>query len=135
MIIGVEENKPDAIELLTNIAESSTNDPHDKVKVLKLKTRYPQGAEKMLIYACTKRVVPEGKLPLDVGCVVMNVTTLSFIAHYLKTGIPLISRRITVDGNGVENPRNLLVPIGTPIKKVLEFCNVTDFKKLIMGVP
>ncbi len=135
VIIGVEENKPDAIELLTNIAESSTNDPHDKVKVLKLKTRYPQGAEKMLIYACTKRVVPEGKLPLDVGCVVMNVTTLSFIAHYLKTGIPLISRRITVDGNGVENPRNLLVPIGTPIKKVLEFCNVTDFKKLIMGGP
>ena len=79
VIIGIEENKPDAIKMLNDIAESETNDPDDRVKVLKLNTRYPQGAEKMLIYACTKRIVPTGKLPLDAGCVVMNMTTLSFI--------------------------------------------------------
>ncbi|MDD4124249.1 MAG: electron transport complex subunit RsxC [Eubacteriales bacterium] len=135
VIIGVEENKPDAIAQLTDIAESKTYDPDDRVKVLKLKTKYPQGAEKMLIYACTKRIVPAGKLPLDAGCVVMNITTLSFIANYLKTGIPLISKRITVDGTAVSKPCNLLVPIGTPIKDVLEFCGAENPKKILMGGP
>ncbi|MGI6716341.1 MAG: electron transport complex subunit RsxC [Eubacteriales bacterium] len=135
VIIGIEENKPDAIELLSNIADSKEHDPDDRVKVMKLKTRYPQGAEKMLIYATTKRVVPEGKLPLDVGCVVINVTTLSFIASYIKTGVPLVTRRITVDGSAVGSPMNLIVPIGTPIQDVLDFCKAENPKKVIMGGP
>lgn len=89
----------------------------------------------MLIYATTKRVVPEGKLPLDVGCVVINVTTLSFIASYIKTGVPLVTRRITVDGSAVGSPMNLIVPIGTPIQDVLDFCKAENPKKVIMGGP
>ncbi len=135
VIIGVEDNKPDAIAKLEEIAESAANDPKDRVKVLKLKSRYPQGAEKMLIYACTKRVVPEGKLPVDVGCVVLNVTTLSFIAGYLKTGMPLVSKRITVDGTAVTKPCNLLVPIGTPIKDILAFRGAENARKILMGGP
>ena len=135
VIIGVEENKPDAIKMLNEIAESETNDPDDRVKVLKLKTKYPQGAEKMLIYACTKRIVPTGKLPLDAGCVVMNMTTLSFIANYLKTGMPLVSKRITVDGSAVGNNGNVIVPIGTPVKDVLDFCEAKDYRKVLSGGP
>ncbi|MEG2118406.1 MAG: electron transport complex subunit RsxC, partial [Clostridia bacterium] len=135
VIIGVEENKPDAIEILKKIAENTTYDPKNKVKILKLKTRYPQGAEKMLIYACTGRVVPVGKLPLDIGCVVMNITTLSFLAKYLKTGIPLISKRMTVDGSAVGKPQNVIVPLGTPIQTVLEVCDAKNYKKILMGGP
>lgn len=134
-IIGVEENKPDAIKILREISESKTYDPADRVRVLKLKTNYPQGAEKMLIHACTGRTVPAGKLPLDVGCVVMNITTLSFLARYLKTGKPIVSKRITVDGSAVGSPKNVCVPLGTPVSCVLEFCEAKDYRKVLMGGP
>lgn len=137
VIIGIESNKPDAIKILSQIAENEAADPDDEVRILTLKSSYPQGAEKVLIRACTGRKVPAGKLPADVGCVVMNVTSVAFIAKYLKTGIPLVSKRITVDGSAIKEPKNVIVPLGTPIKDVIEFCGgyKCEPKKILMGGP
>lgn len=137
VIIAVEDNKPDAIEKLTQIADNPELDPDDEVRVLTLKSRYPQGAEKVLVLACTGRQVPPGKLPADVGCIVMNIASVSFLASYMRTGMPLTLKRITVDGSAVREPKNVIVPIGTPIKDVIEFCGgyKTQPKKLIMGGP
>lgn len=137
VIIGIESNKPDAIKVLTQIAGNEAADPNDEVRVLTLKSSYPQGAEKVLIRACTGRKVPAGKLPADAGCVVMNVTSVAFIAKYLKTGVPLVSKRITVDGSAVKEPKNVLVPLGTSIKDVIEFCGgyKCQPKKILMGGP
>lgn len=136
VIIGIEDNKPDAIKALREIADSSV-DPKDEIRVLPIKASYPQGAEKILIKACTGREVPVGGLPSDAGCLVMNVGSIAFISRYLKTGIPLVSRRLTVDGGCIENPVNVIAPIGTPIKEVIDF--VGGYKeqpyKLIMGGP
>lgn len=134
VIIGVEDNKPKAIELLYKIA-SDQQDTDNSVRLMKLKSRYPQGAEKVLIYTATKRRLPLGKLPSDVGCIVMNITSVSFLARYLRTGMPLTTKRITVDGNAVERPQNLIVPIGTPISHVLDFCGAKDYEKVLMGGP
>ncbi len=136
VIIGIENNKPDAIKALREIADSKV-DPNDEIRVLPIRATYPQGAEKILIKACTGREVPVGGLPSDAGCLVMNVGSIAFIARYLKTGIPLIWRRLTVDGGCIENPVNVIAPIGTPIKDVIDF--VGGYKeppyKLIMGGP
>lgn len=137
VIIGIESNKPDAIKILSQIADNEAADPNDEIRVLTLKASYPQGAEKVLIRACTGRKVPAGKLPADVGCVVMNVTSVAFIAKYLKTGVPLVSKRITVDGSAIKEPKNVIVPLGTPIKDVIEFCGgyKCEPKKILMGGP
>lgn len=136
VIVGIENNKPDAIKALREIADNR-HDPEDKIRVLPLKATYPQGAEKVLIKACTGREVPMGGLPSDAGCIVMNVGSIAFIARYLKTGVPLISRRLTVDGGCIADPVNVIVPIGTPIRDVIDF--VGGYKeqpyKLIMGGP
>lgn len=136
VIIAIERNKPAAIRELSGIA-ASVSQPGREVRVQALPARYPQGAEKVLIAACTGRRVPPGKLPADVGCLVMNVTTVAFLARYLKTGMPLVERRLTVDGSAVQHPQNVRVPIGTPIHQVLEFCGGTDrpVRKLLMGGP
>lgn len=134
VIIGVEDNKPKAIELLYNIA-ADRRDVDNTVRLMKLKSRYPQGAEKVLIYSTTKRRLPLGKLPSDIGCIVMNITSVSFLYRYLRTGMPLVTKRITVDGNAVKNPQNLIVPIGTPISYVLDFCGVEAPQKVLMGGP
>ena len=135
-IVGIEKNKPEAIKALQETVDNSL-DPNDEIRVLPIKATYPQGAEKTLIKACTGREVPVGGLPSDAGCLVMNVASIAFIARYLKSGIPLISRRLTVDGGCIENPTNVIVPIGTPIKEVIEF--VGGYKeppyKLLMGGP
>ncbi|MBQ9082648.1 MAG: electron transport complex subunit RsxC [Clostridia bacterium] len=137
VIIGIEANKPEAIKALRNIAESQQYDPENKVRVLELPSHYPQGAEKVLIKACTGRSIPQGGLPADAGCVVMNLTSVAFLARYLKTGMPLVSRRLTVDGSAVNEAKNVVVPIGTPIKDVIEFCG--GYKgtpgKILMGGP
>lgn len=137
VIIGVEKNKPDAIKLLKEIAGNKTADPDNIVMVLPLKSSYPQGAEKVLIKATTGRVVPTGKLPADVGVVVMNVASISFIAEYLKTGMPLVRKRLTIDGSAIRNPQNVIVPIGTPVNKLIELCGgyKEECGKLIMGGP
>lgn len=136
VIIGVEDNKPRAIKVLLKIA-GDKKDPNNDVRVMKLKANYPQGAEKMLIYSATKRALPNGKLPSDVGCIVMNVTSVATLNRYINTGIPLISRRVTVDGNAINNPQNVIVPIGTKISDVIEFCGgfKKEPKKIIVGGP
>ncbi len=130
-IIAVEENKPLAIEMLTRFAQ------YKEIQVVSLPSTYPQGAEKVLITNVTGRQVPAGKLPADAGCVVLNAGTVSFIAQYLETGMPLVNKRITVDGGAVRKGCNLLVPIGTPIKDVIEAAGgyMGECKKLLMGGP
>ncbi|MDD5923172.1 MAG: electron transport complex subunit RsxC [Clostridia bacterium] len=137
VIIGVEDNKPDAIDVLKQIADNPKYDPDDMVRVLPLKASYPYGAEKVLVKACTNRVIPTGGLPVDVGCIVMNITSVSFISRYMKNGMPLVSKRITVDGSAVKEPKNVIAPIGTSIKDIVEFCGglKSDAKKIILGGP
>ena len=136
VIVGIEKNKPDAIKELRQIVDNSL-DNEDEIRVLPLKATYPQGAEKILIKACTGREVPMGGLPSDAGCIVMNVGSIAFIARYLKTGMPLVSRRLTVDGSAIKNPANVIVPIGTPIRDVIEFVGgyKEEPRKLLMGGP
>jgi electron transport complex protein RnfC len=130
--IGIEDNKPDAIESMKKAAEKEKN-----IEVVKLKAKYPQGAEKQLIYACTGREVPSGKLPADVKVIVNNVGTAAAIANAIKTGMPLIQRITTVTGKGIKEPKNLLIKVGTPVKEIIEQCGGYDGTpgKLILGGP
>ena len=135
-LIAIEDNKPEAIEIMKNIA--SKDDAHgDIVKVKILPSRYPQGAEKVLIDQCTGRQVPPGKLPADVGVVVMNVASVATLARYLKTGMPLVTKRLTVDGSAIKEPKNVRVPIGAYVKDVIEFCGgyKEEPAKLLYGGP
>lgn len=135
VIIGIERNKPDAIELMKKLIEKEGKS--DYIAVLALKASYPQGGEKVLIEACTGRVVEMGKLPADAGCVVMNVTSLGKLAEYLKTGMPLVTKRLTVAGSAIKEPKNVIVPIGTMIKDLIEFCGgySEEPKKILIGGP
>ncbi len=115
-IFGIEKNKP---ECIAKMGEVFADD--DKVKVQPLPSLYPQGGEKVLIYNTTRRVVPEGKLPADVGVLVINVTSLAILAKYITTGMPLVERCVTVDGSAVKEPKNVIAPIGTSIQAILDF--------------
>ena len=135
-LIAIEDNNPEAIEIMQNIA--SKDDSHgDIVKVKVLPSRYPQGAEKVLIDQCTGRQVPPGKLPADVGVVVMNVASIATLARFLKTGMPLTTKRLTVDGSAIKTPKNVRVPIGALVKDVVEFCGgyKEEPAKLLYGGP
>jgi len=116
-VIVIEDNKPDAIALLE---EKVANLPN--ISICTAKTKYPQGAEKMLIKRVTGRMVPSGKLPADVGCVVGNVSTTKAIADALKTGMPLVERVTTVTGEYIANPGNFIVRIGTPAQALVDYC-------------
>ncbi len=134
-IIGVESNKAAAIAVLSRMAETIKN-PRQIISVKALRTRYPQGAEKVLIAECTGRIVPAGGLPADVGCIVMNVTSVAKLRRYFKTGTPLIRKRITVAGSAIERPMNIRAWIGTPIKDILDYVGVkAPIRKLICGGP
>lgn len=137
VLIAVEDNKPDVIAELHRIADNGEMDPKDEVRVLALKSRYPQGAEKVLVQACTGRKVPAGGLPADVGCLVMNIASVSFLASFMRTGMPLTKKRVTIDGSAIKEPQNVIVPIGTPIKDVIEFCGgyKSESRKMLMGGP
>ncbi len=115
--IGIEVNKPDAIEILTREAAV---DP--RIQVVPLEVKYPQGEEKMLINAITRKTVPSGGLPVDVGVVVNNIATAFALAEAIEEGAPLISRVVTVTG-AVNNPQNLRVKLGTSVNKLVDFCN------------
>ena len=131
IVFGIEANKPEPIKLMRELAAST-----DGVEVLKLPSIYPQGGEKVLIYSVTGRAVPEGKLPLDVGVVVLNVTTIAAIANYIKTGMPLIEKCLTVDGSAVAEPKNVIAPIGTPLSDVFTFCGGAEgAQKILYGGP
>lgn len=134
-IIGIEDNKPKAIALLKN--EIVARNMQCRVSVVELPARYPYGAEKILVRAVTGRTIPAGGLPGDVGAVVLNISTVSSLGHYFDTGVPLIQKRVTVAGGAVANPQNVLVPMGTPIRSVLDFCGgcVQEPEKIILGGP
>jgi len=131
--IGIENNKPDAIKTLRNVC-SELNLPFE---VIALHVKYPQGAEKQLIKAMTGRRVPAGGLPMDVGCVVHNVGTSAAIYQAVAYKRPLIERVVTVTGKGINEPKNLLVRIGTLYANVFEYCGglKESAGKIIMGGP
>ena len=132
VIIGIEDNKPEAIAKMKELSAKDS-----AIEVKSLPASYPQGGEKVLIFNTTGKVVPEGKLPLDVGSIVMNVTTLACIAEYCRTGMPLVEKCCTVDGSAVAEPKNVIVPIGTSMRDVFEFCGgfKEEPKKVIYGGP
>jgi electron transport complex protein RnfC len=131
-MIGIEKNKPDAIEAL------SATLPQDlDVTVHPLTVKYPQGAEKMLIEALTGKEVPSGKLPLDAGTVVQNVASVATIAEVFETGLPLVERIVTITGHGIRKPSNLIVPVGTKLRDLLEMCDgmTEDAFEIVFGGP
>ena len=130
-IIGVEDNKPDAISALSSAASAT-----EGITVRALPVRYPQGGEKQLIYAVTRRKVPTGGLPIDVGVVVCNVGTVYAVDQAIREGRPLIDRVTTVGGL-VNNPGNFLVRIGTTVEYLLDACGglQSGVKQLISGGP
>ncbi len=130
--IGVENNKKDAMTCLNN----SIGDDKS-IKVIPLKTKYPQGGEKQLIYALTKRRVPAGGLPSDKGVVVINIDTVSQISKAFRTGMPLIDRVVTVSGDCIKEPSNFMVRCGMSFEDVINAAGgfVNEPKKLIMGGP
>lgn len=133
VFIGIENNKPDAIEKMTKAAAERDS----SVKVVALKAKYPQGAEKVIVYNLTGRVVREGKIPADVGVIVINVSTCGFIGDYMKTGMPLVKKRITVSGESVGTPCNVIAPIGISFEELLRFadCDMDKLGKVITGGP
>ncbi len=136
VVIAVEDNKPEAIKILKTIADNDI-DRGNAVRLMTLKSRYPQGAEKMMVLSATGRKVPAGGLPSDVGCVVMNVASTAFISRYLKYGKPLTSRSVTVSGNCIANPSNVRVPVGTELQKIIDFCGgfTEEPYKILSGGP
>ncbi len=116
-IIVIEDNKPDAIELLT----AKTADM-DEIEIVTAKTKYPQGAEKMLIKRVTGKMVPSGGLPADVGCVVANISTTKAVSDAIQTGMPLIERVASITGEHIANPGNFLVKIGTNVADMVAYC-------------
>ncbi len=132
-VVAVEDNKPDAAEAL---ARAIPPGEAAEVEVRVLPTKYPQGAEKQLIYAVTGRKVPPGRLPMDVGVLVHNAGTAVALADALKTGRPLVERVVTVTGSRVREPKNLLVRIGTPVSTLLSHCGLTgEAGKIVLGGP
>jgi H+/Na+-translocating ferredoxin:NAD+ oxidoreductase subunit C len=128
--IAIEANKPDAIEIMqSNCLEG--------ISVVPCKTKYPEGGEKQMIFAVTGREVPNGKLPMEVGCVVQNVGTAAAIYEAIALNKPLIERVVTVTGSAISTPKNLLTRMGTPFKELLDFCgfNHSNGSKVIMGGP
>ncbi len=114
--IAIEDNKPRAIDVLKKAAAGTG------IKIAVLKTKYPQGSEKQLIMAVTKRAVPLGGLPMNVGVAVSNVGTIAAVARAVLNGKPLTHRVVSITGGGIANPKNLLVAIGTPIRELIDYC-------------
>ena len=131
-VIGVEKNKPDAIARLTETAPADLD-----VTVLPLTVKYPQGAEKMLIHAVLGREVQSGQLPVSVGAVVQNVGSAAMIGEVFDSGLPLVERIVTVTGHGLKRPSNLIVPVGTKLGDLLDYCGglTDDAAEILFGGP
>ena len=126
VLIAIEKNKPEAIAAFKQT----------ELPVVPLKKQYPMGAEKQLIYCCTRRKVPLGKLPADVGVIVQNVATAFAVCEAVELGKPLIERVVTVTGEGAKAPKNLLCPIGTTLSVLAQACDAAeDTVKLVEGGP
>ena len=132
VIIGIENNKKSSIAKMKEMAQT-----RDNVQVKVLPAVYPQGGEKVLVYNTIGKIIPKGGLPIDVGAIVINCTTLAAIAEYIETGMPLVEKCVTVDGSAVSEPKNVIAPIGTPIKNLFDYCSgfSKDPKKVIYGGP
>ena len=132
IVFGIESNKPEAIKTVRDAMADV-----EGVCVTSLPSLYPQGAEKIIIHNTTRRIVPEGKLPADVGVVVLNVSTLAVIADYVMTGMPLVEKTLTLDGSAIKNPMNVTVCVGTPISEVIKFAGESDDEigKVLYGGP
>ncbi len=131
-VIGVEINKPDAIAKLEEAIKGE-----ERISLCPLKTKYPQGAEKQLIYSVTRREVPSGKLPSEVGCIVQNIDTVVAIHRAIFRGRPLMRRIVTVSGGAIKEPQNFKVRIGTSYREVIEAAGgfVEEPAKIISGGP
>ncbi len=131
-VIVIEDNKPDAVALLQEKTAA-----YEDIEVLVARTKYPQGAEKMLIKKALGRSVPSGGLPADAGAVVSNVSSAKAIADAIRTGMPLIERVVCVTGERVRNPGNYIVKIGTSVKEILDYCGgiVGDGVTVKLGGP
>lgn len=134
VIIGIEKNNKDAITAMKKLAADITE---CSVGIKVLPSTYPQGGEKVMVYHTTGRRIPTNKLPISVGCVVLNCTTLASIGSYLKTGMPLVEKCVTVDGGALKHPQNVIAPIGTSFNDLFECCGglVDKPAKLIYGGP
>jgi electron transport complex protein RnfC len=138
IIICIENNKPEPIKKMKALSNGTQG-----VSVHVLPSLYPQGERKVLVYNVTGRIVPEGGRLPDVGCIVVNCTTVATFARYIKTGSPLVSKCVTVDGSAVKNPKNVIAPIGTPVREIFEYCGELlcegklkdDVKKVTLGGP
>lgn len=132
ILIGIENNKPECISKLRERLSSM-----ESVEVVPLKSMYPQGGEKVLTYHLTGKVIPEGKLPIDVGVIVMNCTTLTELTHFIRTGMPLVRKCVTVDGGAVAEPKNIIAPVGTRISDIVEFAGGVSESpaKILLGGP
>ena len=133
IFIGIEANKPDAIKILNENLKFKKL----PVEIVALKVKYPQGAEKMLITAILNKDVPSGKLPLDIETLVSNISTIAALSNWFRKGIPLVERVVTITGTAIGRPANLLVPIGTPMNEVIEYCGgVTESAaRILLGGP
>ncbi|MBI2161994.1 MAG: electron transport complex subunit RsxC [Candidatus Rokubacteria bacterium] len=131
-MIGIERNKPDAIEAIRAAVPTDLD-----VTVHALEVKYPQGAEKMLIESLLDRQVPSGKLPMHVGVVVQNVASAATIAEVFDTGLPLLERIVTVTGRGIRRPSNLIVPVGMKLRDLVEACGgfTENAREVIFGGP
>lgn len=134
VIIGVENNNKDSIEAMKKLADSIDE---AAVKVEILPSVYPQGGEKVLVYHTTGRKISANKLPIDVGCIVLNCTTVASIGAYLSTGMPLVEKCVTVEGGAVKKPQNVIAPIGTSLDDLFACCGglTSQPAKIIYGGP
>ncbi|MFH1855655.1 MAG: electron transport complex subunit RsxC [Candidatus Omnitrophota bacterium] len=132
VFIAIKKDKDKAIKLFEKELKAE-----DNIKIAKVNKKYPQGAEKQLIKTVLNREVPSGKLPLDIGVTVSNVTTLYAVYEAIYKGKALYEQIVTVSGNGIVNPANLRVRVGTPLRKIVEFCGLKDADKIkvIIGGP
>lgn len=130
--VGIEDNKPKAIELLK---QQTANDP--AFHIVSMPASYPKGAEKVIVYECTGRVIKEGQLPFQAGVIVSNVTSLAFLGQYLKTGMPLVTKTLTIDGSAIAEPKNVVAPIGAMFQDIVAFCGgyKEEPVKMLMGGP
>ncbi|MBA7673210.1 Proton-translocating ferredoxin:NAD(+) oxidoreductase complex subunit C [subsurface metagenome] len=135
VFIGIEDNKPEAIEVMNKALKTFANS--DGIRVVPVKTKYPQGGERQLIKAILKKDVPTGGIPPMIGVVVLNVATVTAIAEAVVSNLPLTHRVVTVTGEALARPGNFYVPIGTSVEDLIEFCGGVTKKsaKVILGGP
>ena len=132
LIICIGKNKPQDVKKMKALSSAFID-----VEVCALSPEYPQGHKNVLVHTVTGQVVPEGGRPADIGCIVISCATVAAIAEYVKTGKPLVSMSVTVDGSAVKEPKYLIAPIGTPVSALFDYCGglKDDVKKITLGGP